>query len=144
VAEHRRLWGREGVSYDPEHYLALLERKPGAFDFARPLEGWELPGCFAVLRRRLEAERDGDGTREFIRVLLLREKHPLDRLAAAVEEGLRVRAHSRDAIAQFLLPRADWRATTFSLDGREHLRHVVVAATEVAAYRALLAPGGTP
>ena len=142
VAEHRRRWGREGVSYDPVHYLALLERKPGAFDFARPLEGWELPGCFEVLRRRLEAERDGDGTREYIRVLLLLERHPLDRLAAAVEAGLRARAHTRDAIAQFLLPREDWRATTFSLDGREHLRQVVVAETDVAAYRALLAPGG--
>jgi transposase len=142
VAEHRRRWGREGVSYDPVHYLALLERKPGAFDFARPLEGWELPGCFEVLRRRLEAERDGDGTREYIRVLLLLERHPLERLAAAVEAGLRARAHARDAIAQFLLPREDWRATTVSLDGREHLRHVVVASTDVAAYRALLAPGG--
>jgi transposase len=142
VAEHRRLWGREGVSYDPVHYLALLERKPGAFDFARPLEGWELPGCFEVLRRRLEAERDGDGTREYIRVLLLLERYSLERLAAAVEAGLRARAHTRDAIAQFLLPREDWRATSFSLDGREHLRHVVVAPTDVAAYRALLTPGG--
>ncbi len=144
VAEHRRRWGREGVSYDPVHSLALLERQPGAFDHARPLVGWELPECFATRRARLEAERDGDGTREFIRVLLLLEKHPLDRLAAAVEAGLRTRAPSRDAVAQFLQPREDWRATTFSLDGREHLRHVVVATTEVAAYRALLTEGGTP
>ena len=33
VAEHKRSWGREGVFYDPVHYLALLERKPGALDF---------------------------------------------------------------------------------------------------------------
>jgi transposase len=144
VAEHRRRWGREGVSFDPVHYLALLERKPGALDHARPLEGWELPECFAVLRRRLEAERDGEGTREFIRVLRLLEKQSLDRLTAAVEQGLRVRAHTRDAIAQFLLPREDWRATTFSLDGREHLRRVVVRATEVSAYRDLLPIGGAP
>jgi hypothetical protein len=144
VAAHRRRWGREGVWYEPVHYLALLERKPGAFDHARPLQGWELPACFATLRARLEAERDGEGTREFIRVLLLLERHPLDRLTAAVEAGLRARAHSRDAIAQFLRPREDWRATTFSLDGREHLRHVVVARTDVAAYRALLAEGGAP
>src|SRR5262249_4438322 len=108
IAEHRRLWGREGVSYDPVHYLALLERKPGALDHARPLEGWELPECFAVLRRRLEAERDGEGTREYIRVLRLLEKHALVRLTAAVEQGLRLRAHSRDAIAQLLLPPEDW------------------------------------
>jgi hypothetical protein len=144
IAEHRRLWGREGVSFDPVHYLALLERKPGALDHARPLDGWELPECFTALRRRLEAERDGEGAREYIRVLRLLEKHSPDRLAAAVEQGLRVRAHSRDAIAQFLLPREDWRATTFSLDGREHLRRVVVRATEVSAYRDLLPIGGAP
>jgi transposase len=142
IAEHRRRWGREGVSFDPVHYLALLERKPGALDHARPLDGWELPECFAVLRRRLEAERDGEGTREYIRVLRLLEKHSLARLTAAVEQGLRLRAHSRDAIAQFLLPREDWRATTFSLDGREHLRRVVVRSTEVSAYRDLLPIGG--
>jgi transposase len=144
IAAHRRLWGREGVSFDPVHYLALLERKPGALDHARPLDGWALPECFAALRRRLEAERDGEGTREYIRVLRLLEKHPLVRLTAAVEQGLRARAHSRDAIAQFLLPREDWRATTFSLDGREHLRRVVVRATEVSAYRDLLPIGGAP
>jgi hypothetical protein len=126
------------------HYLALLERKPGALDHARPLEGWELPEGFAILRRRLEAERDGEGTREYIRVLRLLERHPLVRLTEAVEHGLRVRAHTRDAIAQFLLPREDWRATTFALDGHEHLRHVVVRDTEVSAYRALLPIGGAP
>jgi transposase len=142
IAEHRRRWGHAGVSFDPVHYLALLERKPGALDHARPLEGWELPECFVALRRRLEAERDGEGTREFIRVLRLLEKHSLARLTSAVEQGLRVRAHTRDAVAQFLLPREDWRATTFSLDGREHLRRVVVRETEVSAYRDLLPIGG--
>ena len=62
VATHRRCWGREQVTYDPIHYLALLERKPGALDFAAPLEGWELPVCFGILRRRLEAEFGGPGT----------------------------------------------------------------------------------
>jgi hypothetical protein len=67
IAEHRRRWGREGVPFDPVHYLELLERKPGELDHARPPKGWALPGCFAVLRRRLEADRDGGGTREYIR-----------------------------------------------------------------------------
>ena len=55
IPEHRRRWSRQGVSFDPVHYLALLERKPVALDHARPLDDWELPECFAVLRRRLEA-----------------------------------------------------------------------------------------
>ena len=78
TAIHRRCWGREQIFYDPVHYLGLLERKPGVLDFADPLEGWELPVCFGVLRRRLEAEFGGPGTRQFIKVLRLLERAELD------------------------------------------------------------------
>jgi hypothetical protein len=37
VARHRRHWAQEQVTFEPLHYLALLERKPGALDHARPL-----------------------------------------------------------------------------------------------------------
>jgi hypothetical protein len=94
-----------------------------------------------VLRRRLEHERE-DGTREYIRVLRLLEKHSLEALSVAVERGLTVRAHSRDAIAQFLLPAEPWEQTTFRLDGREHLRQVQVATSDVGSYQGLLAGGG--
>ena len=144
IAVHKRLWGKDGVAFDPVHYLALLERKPGALDHARPLEGWDLPEGFSILRRRLEdeEEREGGGTREYIRVLRLLEKHSLPALARAVKKGLNVNALTRDAIAQFLLPQEDWRQTTFRLEGREHLRHVRVARTNVAQYGTLLAAGG--
>ena len=138
VARHRRLWESEQVSFEPLHYLALLERKPGALDYARPLAGWILPECFARLRRRLEAEREGDGTREYIRVLRLLEKHSLAQLHPAVEQGLRAGALTRDAIAQFLYPCEDWRATTFSLAGHPHLQHVKVATADVQQYESLL------
>lgn len=142
VASHDRLWGKEGVCFEPLHCLALLERKPGALDHARPLEGWALPECFGVLRRRLEQEREGEGTREYIRVLRLLEKHSLPTLTGAVEKALRAGALTRDAIAQFLIPREEWRETTFRLDGREHLREVKVAATDVSEYGSLLGAGG--
>jgi|GEM_PF-1318098 len=129
------------VRFEPLHYLALLEKKPGALDHARPLAGWILPDCFGVLRRRLENERAGDGTREYIRVLRLLEKHSLSQLRQAVEQALAVGAISRDAIAQFLFPRPDWRFTAFSLDGHPHLRHVHVAAPDIGEYRQLLAVG---
>ncbi len=35
IARHPRHWGREKHVFDPVHYLALLERKPGGFDYAR-------------------------------------------------------------------------------------------------------------
>lgn len=140
IAEHARCWEQERAIFEPRHYLALAERKAGGLDWALPLANWALPECFGALRRRLEQERE-DGTREYVRVLRLLEKHTLETLTAAVERGLRMRAHSRDAIAQFLLPAQPWEQTTFRLDGREHLRQVRVAASEVRSYQALLAGG---
>jgi len=143
IAEHPRCWGRGEVCLEPLHYLALLERKPGGLDHGLPFADWDLPPCFDLLRARLQSTReDGEGTREYIRVLRLLEDHPLAQLQAAVERGLACQALTRDAIAQFLLPPEDWRQTTFRLEGREHLRQVRVAPTEVAAYEELLAGGG--
>lgn len=140
IAEHGRCWENQRQIFEPTHYLGLLEKKPGSLDWALPLAQWDLPEGFGVLRRRLEAQRE-DGTREYIRVLRLLEKHSLTALAAAVERGLVMRAHSRDAIAQFLVPTEPWAQTTFRLDGREHLRQVKVASSDVRAYQGLLARG---
>ena len=141
VAEHKRSWGKEDVFFDYRHYLALLERKPGSLDYARPLSGFDFPECFNLLRRRLIAEqpKEGAGIREFIKVLRLLEDYPMGRVKRAVEKGLGMRVHSRDAIVQFIVPRP---YTTFALDGREHLCQVKVGAPDVTAYQTLLSQGG--
>ena len=146
VAEHKRSWGKEGVFFDYLHYLPLLERKPGSLDHARPLVDMNLPECFNTLRRRLvvEEEKEGEGTREFIRILRLLEDYSMAKLRQAVKKGLNTRVHSRDAIAQYLIPRFSWRQTTFILDTRQHLRLVEVARPDITAYRTLLDQGGAP
>ncbi len=145
VANHKRSWGKEGVFFDYLHYLPLLERKPGSLDYARPMVDLNLPECFETLRRRLvvEEEKEGEGTREFIRVLRLLEDYPMSKLRKAVEKGLKIRGHSRDVIAQFLIPQFSWEQTTFMLANRQHLRLVKVAGPDITAYRALLYEGGT-
>jgi hypothetical protein len=40
VARHARLYERDGEQLDPLHYPQVLERKPGAFDLARPIQRW--------------------------------------------------------------------------------------------------------
>lgn len=141
VAEHKRSWGKEGVFFNHLHYLPLLERKPGSLDYARPLLGFDFPECFNLLRRRLIAEqpKEGMGIREFIKVLRLLEDYPMDRVKRAVEKGLGIQAHCRDAIVQFIVPRPH---TTFVLDGREHLCRVKVGVPDVSAYQILLSKGG--
>jgi len=138
VAEHLRLWDKEDIAFEALHYLELLERKPGALDHAKPLKDWKLPECFSLLRTRLECEGHARGTREFIRVLRLLEKHPLEEVSKAVDKALRLRRCTRDVVAQCLYPDEPFSPPTFPLDGREHLQGVRVHAPNLAAYRALL------
>jgi transposase len=139
IAQHPRCWQREQDVYDPVHYLALLEKKPGGLDHAKPLENWDLPPCFDVLRRRLEA--DGMGTREYIRVLRLLERYSLAQLSEAVEYAIDVGVHDADAVRVIAEHRREAPVAIFSLDGRPHLRSVEVAQTDVSAYAALLEGG---
>jgi hypothetical protein len=144
VAQHRRSWDKEGIFFDPRHYLALLETKPGALNYALPLADLKLDPCFDTLHRRLVAEQHkaGHGTREFIKVLRLLEDHSQPELTRAVKKALGIGAHSRDAVAQFLIPRASRFPLIFMMDGREHLSAVRVEKPDVTAYDALLFKGG--
>lgn len=137
VATHVRSWGKEQTTFDPRHYLALLERKPGAFDVARPLEHWELPGCFHLLRRRLESGLSHLGTREFIKVLRLLEHASVGELAGAVEAALSIGATSSDAIALILHHRQERPVALFSLDGLPHLRPFAIDPPDLSAYACL-------
>jgi len=137
IAEHRRIWQKEQVHFEPVHYLALLERKPGALDFARPLEGWELPESFGLLRRRLEADHGSAGTKEYIAVLRLLEKHTLGRLQQAVGLALELGCPRKELIEQYLYGQN--RGTdVFRLEGRDHLKGVAVHSTDPSHYQVLL------
>jgi hypothetical protein len=121
------------------HYLALLERKPGALDFAAPLDGWELPVCFGVLRRRLEAELAGAGTRQYIKVLRLLEWADPGELTRAVERALELGTPDADAVRLILEHRRERPVGLFALDGRPHLKSVSVPAPDLSAYASLAA-----
>ena len=138
VARHRRIWEKEQVCFEPLHYLALLERKPGTIDYALPLESWDLPGCFLDLRRRLEVRYGGQGVREYIAVLRLLEKHTMPQLRQAIDKGLACGVISRDAIAQFLYPQEEVRDQIFNLDGYPHLKEVIIQAPNLRVYADLL------
>jgi transposase len=138
IARHRRCWQKEQYLFEPVHYLALLERKPGGFDHARPLENWQLPDCFTLLRRRLEAEHGGPGTREFIRILRLLESYTLAQLTDAVNYALDIDVIDPDSIRVIIEYRSQTPVELFSLDGRPELAQVRVETTDVSAYQSLL------
>jgi hypothetical protein len=137
VAMHPRCWDRERTLYNPLHYLALLEKKPGGFDFAKPLEQWALPDGFDLLRRRLEAD-ERHGTRAYIRVLRCLETVSMAQLTDAVEYALNLDVIDPDSIRVILEHRQDRPTELFRLDGRPRLAEVQVPVTDLAAYASLL------
>ncbi|WP_417849356.1 IS21 family transposase [Thalassoglobus sp.] len=138
IASHPRCWEKEQFFFNPLHYLQLLERKPGGFDHAKPFEDWELPVCFGILRRRMESEPNGLGTREFIKVLQLLERHSLATLTSAVRYALEIGTSSAEAILLILQYQQEPAIDLFCLDGRPHLKQVNVQQTNVSAYQSLL------
>ncbi len=87
VAPHRRSSARGERVLDPLHFLAILEQRPATLDHAPVSRDWGLPPAFAELRRDLETRLGGRaGVRQFIRVLQLLARHPLDRVELAIRQ----------------------------------------------------------
>jgi len=138
IARHPRSYDRDGFVFDPRHYLALLERKPGALDQAAPLQGWELPDQFDHLRRLLEKRLANRGKREFIQVLRLMEVFEQDLVAHAVSDAIRLGAISFDAVKQLVLCRIERRPPRLDLTAYPHLPRTQVRTTRAADYAALM------
>jgi transposase len=144
IAEHERIWDREQVSLKPEHYLGLLENRPGALDFAQPFVEWDLPECFEILRRRMEIRWGrGKGTKEYIDVLRLLEARSLSDLTRAIERTLEIQGCTREIVAQYLYSDDPEFIPRFCLDGHPHLKTVAVQSSNVSAYSSLLEGGAS-
>ena len=139
IARHRRSYEREDMIFDPLHYLALLEQKTRALDQAAPLAGWELPACFAQLRRLLEARLNKGGKREYVQVLRLLETFALPEVTPAVEQALHLGTIGYDAVKHLLLCRIERRPPRLDLENYPHLPLARVHTTQAAEYMTLLA-----
>ena len=100
IAEHERRPG-EPMVLEPTHYLAALDRRPGALDHAPVFRDWQLPACFAEFRAELEAHHGAvAGSRRFARVLQLLGEHPLRRVNQAIEACRDDHLFSAEAVIQ--------------------------------------------
>lgn len=84
VATHERCFGHPYTQYDWQHYLPLLERKPGALRNGAPFA--DLPGPLQQLRRLLLKREGGD--RLMVKVLASVPQAGLEAVLVAVELAL--------------------------------------------------------
>ena len=138
IAKHPRSYERDDFVYDPIHYLPLLERKTDALDQAAPLQGWELPEEFGVLRRLLESRMGRRGKREYVQVLRLLETFSQQEVHAAIRDAIRLGALSFDAVKHLVLCRMEGRPPRLDLELYPYLPRVRVSTTSARDYMSLL------
>lgn len=114
VATHERLQGRFGERLVLDHYLELLQRKPGAFPRSRALQQARAVGAWPAVYDQLFSEfkhrfGEAEGTRQLLAVLLLHRDCPAAAVEAAVTQALGLGCCEAGAIVVLL--RAEMRPT---------------------------------
>jgi hypothetical protein len=113
VCEHRRVFARShdrtksATVYDWRHYLAVLQRKPGALRNGAPFA--ELPPAFRALQQRMLKTPGGD--REMVEILALVRQHDEQAVLAAVELALEAGAPTKTHILNLLHRLVDGKPT---------------------------------
>jgi transposase len=100
VACHTRLLDRDRVSYNWQHYIPLIERKPGALRNGAPFADMPLP--FAKLQTALRRRERQQGDRIMAKVLAAVPVHGLEAVLVAVELVLESGAPSVEHVLNVL------------------------------------------
>lgn len=104
IGEHVRCFEKKKRVYDPWHYIAVLERKPGALRNGAPFKHLKLPQSLTNMRENLRVYEDGD--KQFIKILLQVSEHGLDKVNEACANALKTGVSDADFIKQYLVPSA--------------------------------------
>ena len=146
VARHPRLHGRYLTAARLDHYLELLQRKPGALKGSLPLrqerERGRWPACFDELWQQIE-DRYGssEAARQMVEVLLLIRELGPEPVELAVRGALAAGAHDGRAVA--LLARRSERPAQLPLfELPERLRARERPQPTLGEYDTLLSRGG--
>jgi len=123
LATHPRVFGNNKWQLNPDHYLELIQQRPGAFQEARPMRQWRQswpPALERLLARFQESQGETAGIKDFVNVLLLYREHTAAEIQAAVELALEHQISSSAGVRHILLhthgtltpaPLSHWPAT---------------------------------
>ena len=113
VAEHPRLFGRNGAMLDPMHFLETLKRKHRAVDRAEVFNNERFPQELRDYLGRLVGRNRDTAGKQFMRVMELLATHRLSAIVRAVSTAARLGVDDPAAIE--LLVRQESSTTTAAL-----------------------------
>ena len=121
VAQHERCYGHKQQILDLEHYLDVLEHKPGAFCGSKPLAAWREKRLWSRTYDQLLAElirRHGrkSGTRQMIQLIGLIRQYGHEKLKTAVETSIQLGCYDPGAIRHLVCSAELSRATSVSIN----------------------------
>jgi hypothetical protein len=114
VARHERCYERGQQILNLEHYLEVLERKPGALAGSTPLAQWREQGRWPTSYDRLwqeliERQGKAEGTRQMIRLLQLGKAKGYEKLQAAAESAGALGCWDEGAVRYLLMTEPEGR-----------------------------------
>jgi hypothetical protein len=101
LASHPRCYERYQNILDPLHYLPLLEQRPGAFDFSKPMRQWKRnwPAAYDEMLSDLRQKwPNGRGVQEFVKILELHQTYSAEVMRQAIEQALQLRCVHFDGV----------------------------------------------
>lgn len=135
VGEHVRSFERDRTFFDPWHYVAALESKPGALRNGSPFKGWALPRALLEMKDRLLRKPGGD--RQFVTILATIAEEGIEAVSVACELALEANAIS-DGYVLNALNRFKPQPPTDVLETPKRLKLKDEPKANVARYDALL------
>lgn len=111
IAAHGRLYNNNQWCLNPHHYLDLIQRRPQAFESARPIKQWRTQwpeSLERLLERFCEKQGQTTGVKDFISVLMLYRDHSKAAVKDAVEKALKANLSTSDGVKSLLFyPKTD-------------------------------------
>jgi hypothetical protein len=101
IAEHQRVFGRDKMVTNFEHYLPALKKKPGALRNGKPFKEENLPSNMVDLYHRMK-ESCKDADRQFVDILCAVSEHGLDDVDCACEIALNDGMASKSVVLNIL------------------------------------------
>jgi transposase len=108
IASHERCYSRLQKIFDLEHYLDVLDRKPGALRGSTPLAQWRAQGRWPesydrIWQQMIERQGRQPGTRAMVTLIRMGREFGYESLTAAVEQALDLGCEDVAAIRHLLL-----------------------------------------
>lgn len=143
VAVHPRCYGHQQDILQPLHYLPLLEQRPGAFHYAKPIRQWRSswPAVYEQLLAELQQQQPGGtGVRQFIRVLQWHQHYPAELIERAVAQALTYHCPHADGVELCLrqLLQPEPAPVSLDLSHKPHLQEIGQQPVRLKAYNQLL------